>query len=492
MLSYLIPLKATAALAANSYSLTTVPLSNLVFNYTYDDHGRVVTKTVPAGGTMYIVYDPLNRPVLMQDANMRANNKWNYIKYDVKGRPISQGIYTDATHTTLTAMQTYVAGLSYATWYESRNATATSGGYYTNVTFPTTGAPLAWAYFDDYDLDQNGADDYSYATQGDLTGEGSATAAKLRGVPTMISTTTMGNGITAGLWLTTATFYDKRGNPIQVRSKNHLYTGSAAFSDTKTVAVSFAGVPTAAKVEKITGASTSVKVYTYLSYDHMYRLTGISQKYNTGTQQVVAAYSYNEIGQIIKKGVGYAGSAGAWLQNIDMRYNIRGQLLTINNSTLTNDMTTAKTNGDTNDVFGMQLFYDQAADGSIGNVQKYNGKLTALKWMSVDNFGAKSKERNYKFAYDDVDRYTAENYAERTTAGTGNFTVNANGFDEFGITYDAAGNITALKRNSSTMGNTGAFTAIDNLTYTYSTTNPNQLASVADATGNTSGFIGGT
>ncbi|MCR8561818.1 hypothetical protein KXD93_29450, partial [Mucilaginibacter sp. BJC16-A38] len=495
MLSYLVPPKATAALAANSYSLTTAPLSNLVFSYTYDDHGRVVTKTVPAGGTMYIVYDPLNRPVLMQDANMRANNKWNYIKYDVKGRPISQGIYIDATHTTLPLMQAYVAGLSYTTWYESRNATATAGGYYTNVTFPNSGnTPLAWAYYDDYDLNQDGTDDYSYVTQSDasLPNEGSATTAKLRGVPTMISTTTMGNGITAGLWLTTATFYDKRGNPIQVRSNNHLYTGATVLEDTKTVAVNFIGAPITTKVEKITGASTSVKVYTALTYDHMYRLTGVSQKYNSGTMQVVAAYSYNEIGQIIKKGVGYAGSAGAWLQNIDMRYNIRGQLLTINNSTLTNDMTTAKTNGDTNDVFGMQLFYDQIADGSIGNTQKYNGKLTALKWMSVDNAGAKSKERSYKFAYDDVDRYTAENYGERNTAGTGNFTVNANGFDEFGITYDAGGNIVTLKRNSSFMGNTGTNTAIDNLTYTYSTTNPNQLASVADATGNTSGFIGGT
>jgi len=490
MISYIVPPKATAALAANSYSLTAAAISTQIFSFTYDGRGRLISKTVPAKGTMYIVYDAWNRPVLMQDANMKAGNKWNYIKYDVKGRAISQGIYVDATYITQATMQSYVNTLT-TVWYESRSGTLTNGGYYTNTAFPTTGTPLAYGYYDNYDLNQDGTDDFSYVTQSDvnLSNEESATTTKLRGVPTIVSKTTMGLGIAANTWLTTATFYDKRGNPIQVRSNNHVYyTGATTFTDTKTVVPDFTGVPQVSKVVKQTGASTTVTVYTALTYDHMYRVTGVSQKYNTGAMQAVAAYTYNEIGQVIKKGVGYVNST-TWLQNIDMRYNIRGQLLTINNSTLTNDMTTNKTNGDTNDVFGMQLLYN-VADAGIGNTALFNGKLSAVKWMSKDGSGTATRERSYKYTYDDIDRYTAENYGERTTAGTGSFNQNPNGFDEYGITYDAGGNITHLNRKSSTVGGS-TNTLIDNLTYSYDPTNPDQLKSVADA-GTSAGFVGGS
>jgi len=50
------------------------------------------------------------------------------------------------------------------------------------------------------------------------------------------------------------------------------------------------------------------------------------------------------------------------------------------------------------------------------------------------------------------------------------------------ITYDAGGNIATLARNSSTQG-TNSHIQIDNLTYGYSTTSPNQLLTVTDGTG---------
>lgn len=70
----------------------------------------------------YIIYDPYNRPVLVQKGNLRNNNQWNYIKYDAKGRAIAQGIYTDVTitHKTLAGMQSFVSALTDNTWFESR------------------------------------------------------------------------------------------------------------------------------------------------------------------------------------------------------------------------------------------------------------------------------------------------------------------------------------------------------------------------------------
>ncbi|MBB6126372.1 DUF6443 domain-containing protein [Mucilaginibacter lappiensis] len=478
MLSYTIPPLAVNKLAANSYNLTTAPLINLVFHYVYDNMGRLVEKTVPAQSKVLTIYDPYNRPVLVQDSNMRINNQWNYIKYDIKGRVVSQGIYGDATHIGRAAMQTWVSANYGTNWYESRS-TVLSTGYYTNVVFPTSSTfALAYAYYDDYDIDMDGTPNFSYSAQG-LPGEGTATTAAVKDMPTMTLMFDIGPGIVAGTWMTKATFYDKRGNPIQTQSNNHLnFTNILTLPDTKTTVPDFTGVPQISKVVKVTGTvmPITITVQTSFAYDHRNRITSVSQAYNGGTSTQVAAYSYNELGQVIKKGLGQV-SGSTYLQNVDMRYNIRGQLLSINNSKLSNDA--GVTSSDANDVFGLQLLYDKT-DANLGNTAYYNGKVSAVKWMSKDGSGTSSYERAFRYYYDALNRDTAAIYAERPTASTGAFTT-THGWDEDRISYDQNGNILSLYRNSATQG-AGTHTGIDNLAYTYSSTNPNQLQSVTDGT----------
>ncbi len=486
-ISYVVPPKATTLLSANSYNLSVAPLSNLVFKYLYDARGRIIEKTVPAKGKMVIVYDPLNRPVLLQDANMATANKWNYIKYDSKNRSISQGIYLDNTNIGRANMQTYVSGLSvYNTaWYENRSGTLTNGGYYTNSSFPSTGiTPLAYAYFDNYDLNQDGTADFSYSAQG-LSGEGSATTAPLKGVPTIISQTTVGAGLT-NTWLTKVTFYDKRGNTIQVKSNNQVYyTGATTLTDTKTVVPDFTGAPQVSLIVKKSSATATLTVQTTLSYDHMKRVTAVDQRYNGAAPVRVAAYTYNEMGQLVDKNLGSTNVGNtAWLQSVDMRYNIHGQLLSINNSKLSND---GVKNDDSNDLFGMEMLYDQS-DANLANTVRYNGNLSAVKWMTKNGSGVSTYERSYKYSYDAVNRYTGASYAERTTAGTGAFNNNIGGFNEAVGSYDAGGNILTLTRNSSTQG-TNSNVQVDNLAYSYDANNPNQLKTVTDGTGtNYTGF----
>jgi len=538
MVSFIIPPGALSLMVTDgSYSISQSGVSALIFQFTYDGMGRLITKTVPAKGTMSIVYDPMSRPVLMQDANLNSLNEWNYIRYDAKGRVISQGIYTDATSTRLgrANMQAYVNSLSASyntSWYESRSTTVATG-YYTANVFPTmatgTLTPLAYAYYDNYDLTDAGSDKFAYVSQGLTQGsivEETQTTAALRGIPTMIRSTTVGAGVAAGTWLLKVMFYDKRGNVIQVRSNNHVYNTTDILTDFKTTVPDFMGVPQITQVSKQTAASTTVTVQTSFSYDQMYRLLSVSQRYNAGTSQVVAVYSYNELGQVVKKNLGQivsgslpanisTGTYGAttltatnsitftngftvppgstlnafisngYLQTLDYRYNIRGQLLSINNSQLANDG--GITNADNNDVFGMQFIYDQP-DASIGNNPSYDGSISAVKWMSKDGSGNATAERSYKFNYDLLKRYTSENYGERVTPGSGSFSNNASGFDE-AITYnsDNSGNILSLTRNSSTQG-TNSHTQIDNLSYAYDPANPNQLHTVNDATNNAGGF----
>jgi RHS repeat-associated protein len=482
-ISYAIPPKAVKLLTDNpTYTLTQTGVAALIYKYTYDAKGRLASKTIPGAGDLYVIYDPLDRPVLLQDANLRVNNRWNFIKYDVQGRAVVQGYYTDATHTTPAAMQTYVDAMasSYNTlWYEGRSSTSTTE-YYTNNVFPTTGTTiLACSYYDDYDLnyDASHANDFSYTAQG-LAGEGAATT-YTRGMLTISRTRSVGLGL-ANAWFNKIIFYDKRGNVIQVRSNNQLVS---TLNDMATSVPDFTGVPKLTKVVKTHGAGLSNTVLSAYGYDAMLRVKFVTQQYNTGSVDTVAKYEYNELGQLIDKKLGVK-STGA-LQSVDYRYNIRGQLLSINNSKLNVD---AANNDETTDVFGEELFYDKS-NAQVGSTGTYSGQLTAVKWMSKNGAGTNSNERSYKYTYDGLMRFTQALYAERlsTATVTTNFTLNANGFNEKVTEYDENGNIQALQRYSSTVGGS-AGTKIDGLKYTYDTNNLNKLLTVTDTTANAAGF----
>lgn len=532
-ISYVVPPKALALMVANNnYSLAQTGVNKLIFHYVYDNMGRVMEKSLPGAGDLYLIYDPLNRPVLIQDARLRTVNQWNYIKYDASNRAISQGIYTDATNTTRALMQNYVTTTIAAdyelTRYETRSA-ASASGYYTNSVFPKTGiTPLAYSYYDDYDLDGNGTANWSYTAQS-LPGEATQTTASVKGAPTMLRTRTVGtNAGVSNIWLLKVMFYDKQGHLIQTKSNNQLNYTSGVITDYATSVPDFTGKTIQTKVVKVTGTTATpvmTSVLTTMTYDHRDRVLAVDQSYNNAAVVHVASYKYNEIGQLVQKKLKPGGGATAQditlntansvnsgstlnvtasnsitlspnftaaagsvftatidpgaLQTIDFRYNIRGQLTSINNSKLNDD--NGITNSDGNDFFGMQLLYDQA-DANLGNTPYFNGKLSAVKWMSRDATGTKSNERSNKYSYDALDRYTGSGYAERSVSGTGAFNINVNGFNENAISYDDGGNLLTLKRNSSTIGGSTAV-EFDNLSYTYDQANPNLLRTVSDGTG---------
>jgi len=244
-----------------------------------------------------------------------------------------------------------------------------------------------------------------------------------------------------------------------------------ALSDLKTLVPDFTGIPQVTYVKKVTvSGSNTVSVQSNFTYDQMDRVTSISQQYNgSTTASVVAAYSYNEIGQVVQKNLGqvatgtvpptvslnstYSGTntfmatnsiamsptfsvpsgstfhafiSTGYLQTVDLRYNIRGQLLTINNSTLSNDG--GVTNSDNTDLFGMQFLYN-LQDAKLLNTPSYDGKLTGVKWMSTNVNGNTTYERAYNYYYDGLNRDTAAIYAERPPGSTSGFTV-THGWDD--------------------------------------------------------------
>jgi RHS repeat-associated protein len=468
-ISHVIPPKATALIVATNYALTQPEVRQLLFIYKYDERGRVIEKTLPGAGPLYTIYDPLNRPVLFQNGNLRNTNQWNYIKYDGKNRAVSQGIYTDNTRTTLAAMQAYVNSLDYSTtWFEGRSNNVALG-YYTNSVFPNQNSEaLAYSYYDDYDLDGNGAPDYTYQTQS-LSNEGVATGLT-RGMLTMVRQRTVGSGL-AATWLSKIMFYDKQGILIQTRSNSQL---NAAINDSQTQVPDFTGKPLLIKTVKV-----NTTVLTTYNYDHADRITAVDQSYNGAAAIRVAGYSYNELGQLIDKQLHSVNGGTSFLQSVDYRYNIRGQLLSLNNSTLTNDGGT--TNDDNNDVFGLQLLYDKAENG-LNNTSYYNGMISAAKWIARDGSNQSGLERSYRYNYDALQRLKDALYADRPLSGGA--WANLGGFDEKEINYDAGGNILALKRSALI---SGIATPIDDLQYSY---DGNRLINVADGTGGSYNALG--
>jgi len=219
--------------------------------------------------------------------------------------------------------------------------------------------------------------------------------------------------------------------------------------------------------------ATSSQILRTFNYDHANRLVKTWHSLNGAAPVLIAANEYNEIGQVVTKKLHSTNSGSTFKQNVDQRYNIRGWLTNINNSQLAND---GITNSDNNDLFGMDLLYDQQ-DNGMGNSTQFNGNISAVKWSN--NLALSSTRSNgYKYSYDAMNRILGANYLTNTAS---TWTASSN-FAENGFSYDLNGNIQGLNRTNS------SGTAMDNLTYTYT---GNQLQSVTDNGDLLNGFIDG-
>jgi RHS repeat-associated protein len=448
------------------------------FTYVYDQRNRLVEKKMPGAAPLYYIYDPLDRMVLMQDGNLRATNQWMYIKYDKRQRAVLSGLYTNATQTTRSAVQALADALPYATgstWYEYRLTGGDLG--YSNQSFPTTNIqPLTASYYDSYDLDGNGTDDYTYAVQG-LADEG--TPWKTAGRTTAVKKRILGTSD----WLTQYIFYDAQGRTIQVRSNNHL---SATLDNLSTWVYNFDGTVQSGKSYHHGVTGQEITTRTRFAYDHAGRVKQIYHTINNQTEVLAVEYEYNDVGQVVDKKLHGTGG-GNFLQSVDFRYTIQGQLESINNASLQAD----SRNDDTNDYFGLELLYN-TVDAGLGNTAQHTGNISAIKWKGPGALAGAADQRSYTFAYDAGNRLTAAAFRAR---GESTWDQESDVHNE-AISYDANGNITSLQRNQRKYDWTGALPKyvsepVDDLTYTYATADGNKLEKVEDASGKTAGFNNG-
>lgn len=253
-------------------------------------------------------------------------------------------------------------------------------------------------------------------------------------------------------------------------------------ADKTTIIYDFAGKVTKSKTTHYQNVSTSVSFVDRPVYDHAGRVLQAYRQINSDPEKLLVQYVYNKLGQVVDKKLHDTGGSN-FLQSVDMRYNIRGWLTSINNAQLTID----SKNDDSNDYFGMELAYNIQESG-LSNTQYYNGNISAVKWKGPGTTGL-SDQRSYKYSYDKSDRLKTATFQAHT--GTA-WTKEANTLNET-MTYDHNGNIKSLVRNRNLRGNSGititsAPETIDNLTYSYGS-NLDKLTQVEDAATATGGFL---
>jgi len=145
----------------------------------------------------------------------------------------------------------------------------------------------------------------------------------------------------------------------------------------------------------------------------------------------------------MEKNIYSVDGGSSFLQSVDTRYNIRGWISSINNSNLTND---SNKNNDANDLFGMEISYQQpsvAITDEVGQTyntkQLYDGNISAIRWKTNTQDPAQTPgERIYGFDYDIFKRFKNSYYA---TKSSGTWTVSAGNYNEAIDRYDANGNI---------------------------------------------------
>lgn len=481
--NYIISPKGVSDMKAASWTFSTDIKNNYTNQFIYDSKNRLIEKKIPGQGWQYIIYDPLGRVVLTQDGLLRGDNKWMFVKYDYKGRGVMSGLHTNTTYTTRSTMQAYADALYTSangtfvenSWYETKGSTLEG---YTSVSFPnSTIEVLAVSYYDNHDFDNSGTDDQEYIID-TLTNEhtpalyniGRATGSKRK----ILNTST---------WLYTYVFYDYRGRTIQVQSNNHL--NSDSISDRATNVYANDGRVLFAKKHHDADSGRVTTVLNSYEYDTKGRLTKVNQGNNGATPFTLVKYTYNELGQMVDKKLHHLGSE-QYLQSVDYRYNLHGQLKSINDSELSGSDGDAET-----DYFGMELFYHDE-DTGIANDGLFNGNISAIKWKGAGVASGAAGQHSYKYSYDKTSKLETATF-KASSASDWDKEVNAQNET---LTYDQNGNIKTLQRNQrkhelSGLVSSYASEQIDNLTYTYSSTNGNQLLQVEDSSTNPKGFNNG-
>jgi RHS repeat-associated protein len=504
-LVFVIPPKVT-------FPVSNEEMANLCYQYKYDHRNRLIEKKIPGKGQEYIVYDVLDRPVLTQDANLKAKlpEEWLFTKYDNFGRVIYTGIYTATSNSSRSELQTNFDSMNPDENYESKvtSGSGYDGIYYTNNNFPNSNIEvLTVNYYDNYTFNRDGATTTvtAYNVDSTLLLNGLITGSRIK-------------VLEENEWITTVNYYDEKGRQFYTYSKNN-YLETTDIVQNK---LDFVGTILETKATHKKIGKTDIVAIDIFTYDHQNRIISQNQcigdhtltscnsadaditlsgildlqdgktiiegsnsitllpnfyvtpkgsqtvefKTSNGDPEQIVANIYDELGKLVSKKVG--NKAASPLQTIDYTYNVRNWLTEVNNDTKSD-----------NDLFNFSLKYNNPSDVSK---KLYNGNISETAWNTASsNPTSNAVSNNYSYTYDALNRITgAKDNTKRYNLGT----YNASGALITPIRYDKNGNILNLERGGHIDGGFTSFGLMDNLKYTYANNGTsNQLIKVEELTG---------
>lgn len=484
----------------------------LCFQYRFDSRNRMIMKKIPGADSTEMVYDIRDRLVFSRDGNMKKNgaSKWLVIFYDNLNRQVETAFYTSsASRSSLQSMMDKVnpdGNTSYQfpgvadlviavddrNTYVATNSINIENGFdtgdntnkdflidpslnngITNISVsnplpninPQELYPLTYTYYEDYNFPG-----VSQPVSGDLSKPEAGTnpyaepvksvSGKTHGMVTGIQTRILDSN----QWLTTTTYYNDKGKPIQVISDN-----PSGGKDITTTLYDFNEKVLSTYLRHTnlrSGITPETRILTSMIYDGAGRLSSIRKRLNDNStlERAISSLEYDELGRLKNKTLGVISESQA-IEQLSYEYNIRGWLTTINKDYLNN--------GNAISHFGMELSYD---DGF--KEKTFNGNIAGTRWKGWND----PKPRALGFYYDNSNRLTQADFTQQNTSG-GQWAQDEMNFSVTGIGYDANGNITRMAQKGSDGPKNNPL--IDRLAYTY-LPNSNKLITVYDSSSVTS------
>lgn len=428
-LCYVLPPKLSASLG-NTSELTDDSdiVTQLAYIYKYDDRNRIIQKKLPGAEPVYLIYDKGSRLVLLQDGNLREQNRWVYNVYDNFGNIKSSNLVTQQTLQTRDAIQTRYDAAGFDNSYPVLGDSPNLHVPFSDGSFSLL-ATLSESHY--------GGDGFSVPET--LT---PAAVAAVVEPPTNIDNRTCGlkiydrfaildsNDITEISYVERAYYYDYEGRIVQRVEKNPL----AGISRTSNKYDFSGNVLTTVEAHEIASQTNILK--TEMIYDRRGRLRS---EYSTLDDKASAEihYAYDGLGRL----VGRTTNDGKL--STSQSFNLQGWP-TGQKNTFGNEL-----------LFSSYLrYYDRKLDSTTPS---YTGNISEWTWQHAND-----DENTYIFNYDKFTRLTD---AKQYTAG-----ITTDHFVEKGLTYDPNGNVLTLQR-------TGSGSLTNDFSYTYA---GNRLTTLSD------------